>query len=198
MHVSKTPFAWNQVAAYDFPTFWSTLQRVHPGEHPVSYFMIAVICFEETGLCNIQQAETPSGLGVGFGQLEVKNPEKKDFYEWAGVETDYHRLAKEMLGDREFSLGVHCQYFQYLTEVKGLRLDGCLSAQVGRHVQYKPLFMTGASMLEDAFNANDRAAYIRALNYARSNSPKKNGIPETLFKEYWEFILPQSWFDYGF
>ncbi len=198
MHVSKPPFAWNQAAAYDFPTFWSTLQRVHPWDHPVSYFMLAVICFEETGFCNIQQAETPTGLGVGFGQLEVKNPEKKAFYEWAGVETDFRRLAKEMLGDREFSLGVHCQFFQYLTDVRGLRLDGCLAAQVGRHVQYIPLFKTGAAMLEAAFDANDRAAYIRALNHARSNSPKKNGIPENLFKEYWEFILPQSWFDYGF
>lgn len=198
MYVKKTPFAWSQAAAYDFPTFWSTLQRVHPADHPISYFLMAVICFEETGFCNIQQAETPSGLGVGFGQLEVKNPEKVAFYEWAGVETDYRDLARHMLRDREFSLGLHCQYFQFLTDERNLKLDGCLSAQVGKHQQYKQLFKTGAAMLETAFDANDRPGYIRALNYARANSAKKNGIPESLFKDYWEFILPQSWFDYGF
>lgn len=205
MLVARTPFAWNQAAAYDFPTFWSTLQRVHPAKHPVSYFMIATICFEETGFCNIKQAERPAGLGVGFGQLEVKNPEKVEFYEWAGVETDYRKLSELMIADREFSLGLHCQYFQYLTEVKNLRLDGCLSAQVGTaqkqfppHSQYPALFKKGASLLESAFEANDRDAYIYALNYARYNSPKKNGTPASLFKDYWEFILPQSWFDYGF
>lgn len=198
MYVSRSPFAWSQGAAYDFPTFWSTLQRAHPEDHPVSYFMMAVICFEETGLCNIKQAETPSGLGVGFGQLEVKNPEKREFYEWAEVETDYHQLAQHMLSDREFSLGVHCQYFQFLTDVKNLKLEGCLGAQVGNHVQYKDLFKTGASMLEDAFDANDRDAYIVALNYARTKSAKKNPIPVSLFKDYWDFILPQSWLDYGF
>jgi hypothetical protein len=36
--------------------------------------MLAVIFFEETTFCNRDQAETPSGYGVGFGQLEVNRP----------------------------------------------------------------------------------------------------------------------------
>ncbi|MDH6592573.1 hypothetical protein M2165_002462 [Variovorax sp. TBS-050B] len=31
-----------------------------------------------------------------------------------------------------------------------------------------------------------------------ATAPRKNGVPESLFKDYWAFILPQSWFDYGF
>ena len=50
--------------------------------------MLAVIFFEETAFCNRAQAEAPSGYGVGFGQLEVKNPEKKEFYEWLGISTE--------------------------------------------------------------------------------------------------------------
>lgn len=196
--VNKRPYGWVEEKALDFPSLWSTLSRHHPANHPVSYFMIAVIFFEETGFCNIPQADTPAGFGVGFGQLEVRNPEKKEFYAWLGLPTDYKQVAQMMLGDKDFSVKVHCKYFQFLSTVKGLGLDGCLGAQVGKHTVYKDLFKEGAAKLEKAFKENKRAAYIEALNHAPSNSPKKNGISEKFFPEYWQFTLPESWFAMGF
>src|SRR5262249_9306667 len=87
--VQKCPFAWVEAKALDFPGIWDAVSRHHPWGHPVSYYMIAVIFFEETGFCNIGQAQTSGSLGVGFGQLEVSNPDKKDFYAWLGLPTDY-------------------------------------------------------------------------------------------------------------
>ena len=99
-----------------------------------------------------------------------------------------------MLGSNDFSVKVHCQYFQYLTSQRGAGLEGCLSAQVGKHVVYKSLFRTGAAMLETAYNAKDRKACISALNYARDKGPKSNNIPERLFTQFWQYILPDSLF----
>lgn len=191
--VNKSPFAWIESKAADFPTLYDSIGSCHPSDHPVSPFMILVIFFEETGFCNIKQAQTSGSLGVGFGQMEISNPEKKDFFVWAGLPSDYKQVAQLMLGDTDFAVKVHCQYFQYLTSERGLSLEGCLSAQVGSHTQYKSLFRKGAQMLEAAYNSNDRPGCIAALNYARSKG-KSNGIPESLFPEFWQFILPDSMF----
>lgn len=196
--VNKSPYAWVEDNALNFPDLWDAIGRNHPWNHPVSYFMIAVIFFEETGFCNIKQAQTSGGLGVGFGQMEISNPEKKAFFSWAGLPSDYHSVAQMMLGDTETAVKVHCKYFQYLNSVMHKSLDGCLSAQVGSHTSYKNLFKIGAQKLEDAFNANDRTGYINALNYARDHSAKKNGIAESWFPSYWKFILPDDWFSLGF
>lgn len=103
-----------------------------------------------------------------------------------------------MLADNDTSVWTHCNYFQYLTTEKYFKLNGCLGAQVGSHTVYKGLFKEGAKLLEKAYNDNDRSAYIYALNYARTNSPKNNGISDKLFSDFWQFILPDSWFTSGF
>src|SRR5262245_28326379 len=69
--VRQSPFAWVEAKALDFPGIWDAVSRHHPWSHPVSYYLIAVIFFEETGFCDIAQARTSGSLGVGFGQLEV-------------------------------------------------------------------------------------------------------------------------------
>jgi len=43
----------------------------------------------------------------------------------------------------------------------------------------------------------DRPA-LMPLNYAHTNSPKRNGIPGTLYPDFWQFILPDSWFNLGY
>ncbi len=195
--VSRSPQAWVESTALSFPDLWDALNRHHPANHPVSYFMILVIFFEETMFCNVKQAGTQGRLGVGFGQLEVSNKEKKEFYSWMGLPTNYQAVAEQMLDDSDLAVKVHCKYFQYLNTVKHKGLDGCLSAQVGSHGTYIPLFKKGAGDLEKAFNANDRKGCINALNYARANSAKGNNTPEHLFKDFWEFILPDEWFTSG-
>jgi len=192
--VSRSPFSWFENKAWDFPTIWEAISRHHPAGHPVSRATVAVIFFEETGFCNVSQAQTSGSLGVGFGQLEVSNPEKKEFYSSLGISTDYRQVAARMLGSNDESVRIHCGYFQFLAARKGLGADGCLAAQVGRHRSYVQLFRQGARLLEEALAAGDRQAMIRALNYARSNSGKGNGIPERLFPEFWEFILPAESF----
>lgn len=196
--VKKCPFAWVESKALNFPDIWDALSRHHPWNHPVSYFTILVIFFEETGFCNIKQAQTSGGLGIGFGQMEISNPEKKAFFSWMGLPTDYHSVAQMMLADPDLAIKVHCKYFQYLTSVMNKSGDGCLGAQVGSHTSYIPLFKEGARMLEDAFNTDDRPGYIAALNYARFKSAKKNGIAEAYFPDFWKFILPDDWFSLGY
>jgi hypothetical protein len=36
------------------------------------------------------------------------------------------------------------------------------------------------------------------VDYAHTNSPKRNGIPGTLYPDFWQFILPDSWFNLGY
>ncbi|MFN8178314.1 MAG: hypothetical protein U0167_10305 [bacterium] len=193
--VKRCPFAWVEKDAWDLPTLWEAFGRHHPQAHPVSYSTIAVIFFEETAFCNIRQAQTKGSLGMGFGQLEVSNPEKKEFYAWAGLPTDYRQVADLMLASKDVAVRVHCQYFQYLTSVKNKALEGCLDAQVGSHRAYKQLFRDGAKLLDTAIEKDDRAGAIRALNHARTNSPKQNGISEKFFPDFWQFILPDGWSD---
>ncbi len=192
--VSRSPFAWFENKAWDFPTIWDAISRHHPIGHPVSRATVAVIFFEETGFCNVSQAQTSGSLGVGFGQLEVSNPEKKEFYASLPISTDYRQVAALMLGNNDTSVRIHCGYFQFLTNCKGLGAEGCLAAQVGPHRSYVHLFREGARLLDEAMAAGDRKAMIGALNYARSSSGKKNGIPERLFPDFWEFILPAASF----
>jgi hypothetical protein len=191
--VSRSPFGWVEAKAWSIVDLWDSISKNHPEDHPVSYFIIAVIFFEETGFCNTTQAFTKGTLGVGFGQLEVRNPEKKEFYEWAGLSTDYLDISAMMQADNDTSVSIHCQWFQYLTSVKGMGLDGCLGAQVGGHTAYKKLFLDGAKMFEDAYNNNDRDGCQQALNHARYKSPKKNGIPADLYGDYWDLVLPGAW-----
>ena len=196
--VQKCPFAWVEEKAWDFPTIWSAIHRHHPPGHPVSPHMIATIFFEETGFCNIQQAGTKGTLGIGFGQMEISNPEKREFYAWLGLPTDYRIVAGMILGSNDLAVKVHCMYFQFLSSVKGKGYEGCMHAQVGTHTSYIPLLAQGASLLRKAIDANDRALVIQALNYARSNGPKHNGVGEKYFPDYWAFTLPPAWFKVGF
>ena len=196
--VSRPPATWVEANAWDISSLWDSISKNHPSDHVISYYMLLVIFFEETAWCNITQAGTKGSLGVGFGQLEVSNPEKADFYEWMGLGRDYRPVAGMMRADNNFAVKVHCGYFQWLTDEMGKDIDGCLSAQVGSHTEYKDLFKKGADMLEDAWNANDRDAYITALNHARWKSSKKNGIPVNLFGDFYDFILPETWFTLGY
>ena len=188
--VSRCPFAWIESKALSLPDLKDAISRHHPASHPVSPFIILVIFFEETGFCNISQAGTSGNLGCGFGQMEMSNPEKKVFYEWMGLPGAYKQVAAMMLADKDIAVKGHCKYFQYLTSVMGKDLGGCLGAQVGSHTSYIAHFRKGADLLEAACNGANRKDCIYALNYARYQSAKANGIPETLFKDYWEFILP--------
>jgi hypothetical protein len=154
--------------------------------------MLTVIFFEETAICNIIQAGTKGALGAGFGQLEMSST-PREFFAWLGMPTDYREVAKQMLADKDLAIKVHCKYFQWLVNERGKGLDGCLSAQVGSHTEYIDLFKVGATLFENAWKTGDRSACIMALNHARSKSPKHNNIPEHLFAEFWEFILPSSW-----
>ena len=196
---SKNPEGWVQSKALSLPELWDAMNRHHPWTHPVSYYMILVIFFEETAFCDISQLGTSGSLGCGFGQIEMSNPDKVPFFEWLGLPTDYNQVASMMLADRDFAVKVHCKYFQYLTMFMGKGLDGCLHAQVGAHTAYISLFSQGAQMLQTAMEAGDRVASIRALKWARERGPKSNNIPYLEpYLDFWKYILPESYLRLGF
>ena len=90
---SMNPVGWIPQQALSLPDLWEALGRHHPPGHPVSYYMILVIFFEETAFCDISQLGTSGNLGCGFGQLEMSNPEKLPFYAWADLPLDYKKVA---------------------------------------------------------------------------------------------------------
>ena len=196
---SMNPVGWIPQQALSLPDLWEALGRHHPPGHPVSYYMILVIFFEETAFCDISQLGTSGNLGCGFGQLEMSNPEKLPFYAWADLPLDYKKVAAGMLISKEYAVKVHCKYFQYLTDMMGMGLEGCLHGQVGSHTSYIPLFYKGAQMLEQAMNAGNRVDCINALKYAREKGPKANNIPfREPYLDFWKFILPENYLRLGF
>src|SRR5262249_26311599 len=114
-------------------------------------------------------------------------------------------IAFMMLANNDFAVQVHCRFFQWLTSAENpdrkSSLRGCLAAQVGSHTEFINLFIEGEKKFRAAWDKNTRVDFANALNHARTNGPKENGIPITgknAFTDYWEYILPDTWFTLGY
>lgn len=196
--VNPKPLFWEPDKALNFPDIYYLISQYHPQEHPVSREIIACIFFEETGFCNRRQ-RTKKGFGpaVGFGQMEIDNPDKEDFFKWMGIPKP---SPDAITINNELSVQISCKYFQWLVSVHGKSVDGALSAQTGGggNESFVPLFKEGGKRLRDAIYSSDkREDYVRALNYARTNGIHKNGIPYKDYRSFWEFVIPEQYLALG-
>lgn len=190
---------WHESKAWDIHTLRNCIIRHNKSALDAN--TILSIFFEETAFANIAQATKSgkAGPGRGFGQMETRNTDKQPYFAWAGLPTDPpgtpesvrgEKVSVMMLADREESVRIHVGWFNWLTEVHGKDYEGILSAQVGNHVAYKPLFRRGGAAITAAFGTHSRLEMINALNLARAESPKKNGIPWPRFGKFWRFTIP--------
>lgn len=190
---------WHENKAWDLYSIREAIVRYNRSALDVN--TILAIFFEESLFCNIAQPlkSGNAGPGRGFGQMETRNPDKQAYYAWAGLPTDPEKTPQSvrgekvsamMLGSKDECVRIHVGWFNWLTEVHGKDSEGILAAQVGAHVVYKNLFRRGGVAIGAAFATRRRIDMINALNLARAESPKENGIPWPRFGKFWRFIIP--------
>lgn len=196
--VNPKPTFWEPDKALNFPDIYYLISQYHPAEHPVSREIIAVIFFEETLFCNRRQVtEKGVGPGVGFGQIQIEDPEKADFYRWAGIQKP---TFEAVTSNKEFSVWLSCKYFQWLVSVRGKGREGALQAQTGGggNQSFVPLFIEGGRLLRDAMYGSDkRESFVYALNYARDKGIHHNPIPYTHYPSFWQFVIPEEYLAMG-
>jgi len=227
--VNPSPFAWHEAQAWNLPTMLDAIARNNKNSNMPNE-MLAVIFFEETGFCNVQQAGK-NGPAVGFGQIEVGNRDKFRFYKWLNdpdlnipdefmaklkqekldlptlkmKQSIQEKVKTKMLGSKEYSAMMSCKYFEFLSTVDGMQLEGLIGAQISSHTEYRTRFSEGYQLLRKALNLTGvtadqlRDELINALNHAKrrgageSLSNKNNPIPKDNFKSFWNWILPADW-----
>jgi len=204
--VNPKPFLWEETKALNLFQIYNKIGVYHPAGHPVSREMITLIFFEETGFCNIRQ-NRGAGPAVGFGQMEIYNPDKIPFFEWLGFNSDRKKTSRLPLitperisADNDLSVKITCKYFQWLVSEKHKTGTGALQAQTGggANLSFIPVWGAAEKELKSVLYSNDRKKIINALNKARSGGPHPNPIPFDRYKSYWEFTVPEEDLLFGF
>lgn len=115
------------------------------------------------------------------------------------------KVKTKMLGSKEYSVMMSCKYFEFLSTVDGMKLEGLIGAQISSHTEYRTRFAEGYQLLRKALNLTGitagqlRDELINALNHAKrrgageSSSNKNNPIPKDHFKSFWNWMLPDDW-----
>ena len=190
---------WKPEKAWDLFTLKAAIERHNRSS--LSTEIILSIFFEESQFCNRRQITDSGkdGPASGFGQMETGNPDKQEYYAWAGLPVDPpgtskaqrgEQVAARILANNEEAVRIHVGYYNWLKEVRGFDRMGTLAAQVGSHTVYIPLFVKGGDLIRDAWVSRNRKVMIDALNYAPANSPKQNSVPWPRFSKFWRFIIP--------
>jgi hypothetical protein len=127
------PYNWDPQRAMPFFDVARTVGRFLRGGMPIEREHLLVIFFHESGFANVRQAQG-TGPAVGFGQMEIFNPDKIPFFEKlkfnsailnpripASEKAKYSYLDKHfpltyesVLNDNEFAIKMHCEYFGWL------------------------------------------------------------------------------------
>jgi hypothetical protein len=205
--VNKSPFSWNQGQALDLFTIYDMVLDCHPANHAVSPLMITGIMYEETAFCNrVQQTTNGKGPAVGFGQMQIYDPEKKAFWDWMGYNNDMKNpnskpliTPERVLGDNKFSVDMTCKYFQWLltpdayNSKKPKGLQGALAAQAGGgdNATFPALWISAEPQLAKGFRTLERVDLVKGLNAFKNGGPHPNPIFDPLFQKYWDFTLQQ-------
>jgi len=205
--ISPKPFLWEEDKALNFFQIYNKIGVHHPTGHAISREMIALIFFEETGFSNVRQNKG-SGPAVGFGQMEIYNPDKIPFFEWLGFNSDRRKsdsrlpliTPERIVNDNDFSVRLTCKYFQWLVGEHHKSTVGALQAQTGggANLSFIPVWLSAEKELQSVLYSGDRVRLMKALNRARSGGPHPNPIPLQQFKAYWDFIVPEADMVLGF
>jgi len=199
--VHPKPFLWEEDKALNFFEIYKKICVHHPSSHAISREMIVLIFFEETGFCNVRQSRG-TGPAVGFGQVEIYNPDKIPFFAWLGFNSDRNKrnsplpliTPERITSDNDLSVKISCKYFQWLVSERDKSTLGALQAQTGggANLTIIPVWLNAERELKSVIHSGDRMKLIRALNMARSGGPHPNPIRYDWFKAYWDFTVPES------
>jgi hypothetical protein len=144
---NEKPFLWQPEAALSFFDVCNKVD-VHLADDVktvISREIVVTIFFHESGFSNImQQTNTGKGPAVGFGQMEIFNPDKVDFFKTLGFDSRKFKTnppppkpgkagagktvqqpaasvaplapltAETILKNKDFAIEVHCKYFAWL------------------------------------------------------------------------------------
>lgn len=185
--------------------------------------LVAVIFFEETAFCNVRQTrgrdkQTKSvlwGPGVGFGQLQIYDPEKREFFASIGFNNDVRNTSSSLplitfdmvTNHPRFSVFLTCRYLEFILKKKQSEgkggIDAVLGAQTGaggtgdnakRNALLIPRWKTAAAELKGLLaNLQPNAVETLRPKIARVlNSGRHEGfaIPFPNFTDYWKFVVP--------
>lgn len=175
--VSVRPYLWDPKGAFDFPGLWATVEEYRSPDSPLPTSMFMVICFEETGCCNILQVP-PAGMGPG--QLQVSESNCVRFFadpgNMLGMRYDSSQTLKGVRPDNsiydqktplhkglppldrqfvldhnDFSVKMHIKCMEWFrlgrSDGKPKGLDGLLSMQTGNQIKAINAFKNGNAAL---------------------------------------------------
>ncbi len=134
------PHPWDPFAALSMVDVCKKLDSQLKPALPITREIMLVIFFHETAFSNIMQAtKTGKGPAVGFGQMEIFNPDKVPFFKWfkPGIDsvtfnpnmsiveikkkteeyglTSLEKLTNDRVtSDNDFAIKMHCSYFEWL------------------------------------------------------------------------------------
>jgi len=199
--INPKPFLWEEDKALSFYEIYKKVCVHHPCSHLISRELIVLIFFEETGFSNVRQSRG-KGPAVGFGQMEIYNPDKVPFFAWLGFNSDRWKRDSRLTlitpglitSNNDLSVKITCKYFQWLVSERGKSTSGALEAQTGPGVNRTiiPVWLRAEGELKSAIHSGDRMKLIAALNMARSGGPHPNPIKYDWFKAYWDFTVPDN------
>jgi hypothetical protein len=208
--VKRRPLFWVPSKAVDFPTMWDLIHK-HRTLCGVSDEFVAVLFFEESTFCNVIQ-NNGVGPGVGFGQTQIHDGDKVDFFREA-MGRDSQRFAKrrdhklpiitfqDVINNRDLSVKITWKYYEWLKTAKKKGYDGIMRAQAGGPNYYMiPKLQHGAEMLRKAITSDfTRESIAKALNYARGfKKPKPTTVGYTVYQDFWKFLIPDDYLRWGF
>lgn len=127
------PYNWDPYRASTFIELVRLLDRFLRPDLPIQREHLLVIFFHETGFCNVRQNQG-KGPAVGFGQMEIFNPDKIPFFQtlkynsavlnprlsesgkekYSYLNTLFPLTYESVLNDNEFAVRMHCAYFAWL------------------------------------------------------------------------------------
>lgn len=130
---NELPYNWDPYRALPIADVLKFLNKHLRPDLPIKSEHMLAIFFHETGFCNVRQNQG-KGPAVGFGQVEIFNPDKIPFfqtlnYNSAVLNPRLSQKAKEkysnlntllpltyesVLNDNEFAVRMHCAYFAWL------------------------------------------------------------------------------------
>lgn len=214
---------WDPAKALDLFSL-TKLIRMYSLTGAIPAELIAVIFFEETAFCNVRQTRgrdeatkaVQFGPGVGFGQLQIYDPEKRDFFRSIGFNNDLKNASPlptitfdMVTNNPRFSVFITCRYLEYVLALKQAEgkggIDAVLGAQTGaggtgdnakRNALLIPRWKTAAADLKGLLAGLQpgmvdgvREKISRVLNSARHEG---FAVPLKNFPDYWKFVVPSD------
>jgi hypothetical protein len=127
------PYNWDPNRAKPFFELANLIDCYLRPDLPIKREHFLAICFHETGFANVRQNQG-KGPAVGFGQMEIFNPDKIPFFQTLRYNsvilnprvTQIEKIKYEylnnltpltyesVLNDDEFAVRMHCAYFAWL------------------------------------------------------------------------------------